>query len=280
MTQSYANTEVLEFYRKLPFNYYGSVQLAAASIMETNSVENYPVLIPLLKKPIRVLDVGCGAGWLVNAINYHYGRSGASATGLDYNAKALAQGQEIAKVLATSSQFVEADLFTYYPDEPFDLVTSVGVLHHTDNCIEGLRHIFDHCLTRGGHAFIGLYHKYGRAPFLEHFEELKSKGAGEDELLAEFKRLRPKGMDETHHLSWFYDQVLHPHETQHTLEEMIPVLRAHNMELVSTSINRFKAFQSVSDVLELEQSYFDLGMQRLREGTYFPGFFVFLAKKA
>ena len=36
------------------------------------------------------------------------------------------------------------DLFLYKPKKRFDMVSSIGVLHHTNNCINGLRHIFNH----------------------------------------------------------------------------------------------------------------------------------------
>ena len=87
------------------------------------------------------------------------------------------------------------------------------------------------------------------------------------------------GEDNLHNLSWFYDQVLHPHETQHTLEELIPVLHSEDMELISTSINKFEPFETENELIEKEKSYYDLGMKKLVAKTYFPGFFVFLAQK-
>lgn len=279
MGKSYANPDVLNFYQKLPFNYYGDVDAAAESIRNTNQISYYPVLPPILKKGIRVLDVGCGAGWLVNGINFHYKQYGSSASGVDYNSVALKQAQQVATRLGIRSNFAESDLFKYFPKEPYDMVTSVGVLHHTDNCIEGVRHIFRHCVKQGGNVFIGLYHKYGRKPFLEHFEKLKKMGLSDDELFDEYMKLHSGSGDKTHNLSWFYDQVLHPHETQHTLEEFLPIFRAEKLKLISTSINRFQEFQTEDELVELEKSYFQLAMQKLKDQIYFPGFFIFLARK-
>ena len=58
--------------------------------------------------------------------------------------------------------------------EKFDLAISLGVLHHTENCAEAIRQIGINCVKSGGYFFIGLYHTYGRAPFLNHFKKLKS----------------------------------------------------------------------------------------------------------
>jgi|TARA_B100002003_G_C14120887_1_gene539105 2-polyprenyl-3-methyl-5-hydroxy-6-metoxy-1,4-benzoquinol methylase len=279
MNKSYANLEVLNFYQKLPFNYYKNVDTAAGSITKTNSLLYYPVLPPILNHGIKVLDVGCGVGWLVNGINFHYKKYGSSASGIDYNSVAIKQAQEIASRLGIKSDFIESDLFEFQPSEPYGLVTSVGVLHHTNNCIEGLLHIFRHCIRRGGYAFIGLYHKYGRKPFLDHFNDLKRQGLSEEKLLKEFMKLRSGSGDKLHDLSWFYDQVLHPHETQHTLKELIPVLHSENMELISSSINKFESFKTEDELIEKEKSYYTLATKKLRDKIYFPGFFVFLAKK-
>lgn len=276
MSETYANPDVLEFYKNLPFNYYSSAKNAADIIRRTNGIEHYPILIPLLKKQLKVLDVGCGTGWFVNTLNYYYGTS---AIGIDYNPVALEQAREVASILNISFEFVEADLFEYRPVYLFDLVTSLGVLHHTNNCIEGLRHLCRHCVRSDGYLFLGLYHKYGRKAFLDHFSKLKLNGASEEVLYQEYKKLQAKTGDSTHVLSWFYDQVLHPHETQHTLEELIPILHSEDMELKSTSINKFKPFNSQNELYEIEKEYFEIGKQRLSEGKYFPGFFVLLTKK-
>ena len=109
---------------------------------------------------------------------------------------------------------------------------------------------------------------------------MKADGANEDEMLERFRELDSHIKDETHLMSWFRDQVLHPHETQHTLKEMVGLIDDCGMTLESTSINRFQPFDSADDIYVQEQGYADLAAERLTAGQYFPGFFVFLARKA
>ena len=156
---------------------------------------------------------------------------------------------------------------------------SLGVLHHTDNCAEAIRRCLTHFTAPGGHFLVGLYHKFGRRPFLDHFAKLKARGAGEGELLAEYRRLHPLE-DETHLRSWFRDQVLHPHETQHTLREVVEIAGECGAELVATSINRFAPVDDLDAVLALEPEYEALGAKRLKAGQYFPGFFVALLRRS
>lgn len=272
---TFANPEVLEFYKSLPFNYQDSVGSQVKAIQNRNSVLAYPILPPLLGKGISVLEVGCGTGWISNAISFYYQ---SSVVGIDFNPVAIARCQEVAKTLKVTTQFQVADLFIYQPQTLFDVVISLGVLHHTDNCLAALKRIFNQFVRPGGHVMIGLYHQYGRKPFLDYFQQMKDQGRTEKEMLEKYRELHPL-QDETHLMSWFRDQVLHPHENQHTLEEMLPLLEETGMELVSTSINRFQPINSLKDVIAEERQYYEIGMQRLQEKKYFPGFFLFLARK-
>jgi len=271
-----ANPDVLEFYDSLPFNYHCAPEADAAEIRRNNAIEAYPTLLPLLSPDARVVDIGCGAGWFANSAAYYYG---CTAAGIDFCGAAVKRAKEVALALNLSTEFQQLNLFDFRPAVPFDLVVSIGVLHHTNDCIEGLRHLCRHCVKENGYVFIGLYHRYGRRPFLDHFQGLKSRMASEKALLKEFKRLRGGGQDQTHVYSWFRDQVLHPHETQHTLREIMPVLCQEGVELVSTSLNGFRILPEEEELFALEKTLFDKAKDMLAQGRYFPGFFMFLGRK-
>jgi len=131
-------------------------------------------------------------------------------------------------------------------------------------------------------VFIGLYHLHGRRPFLDHFAEMANAGASEQAMLDRYHELHSALSDKKQILSWFRDQVLHPHETQHTLAEVLPVLESSGCDLVSTSINDFQpiaASGGIDAVLDMEPALADVGAQRLAADTYYPGFYLFLAKK-
>ena len=104
----HVSASVLNFYRQLPFNYYSSSDKQAASIRKNNSIESRVVLQPLLTPNLRVLDVGCGAGWLSNSMGYYYE---VDATGIDFNPVAIDRARRTAALLDSQAKFLQADLF-------------------------------------------------------------------------------------------------------------------------------------------------------------------------
>ena len=276
MSESHALEEVLEFYKTLPFNYRESVEGDIAAIRSCNAIEAYPPFASLLSKGKRVLEIGCGSGWFSNGISFHYG---SDVTALDFNPVVIERAKGVAQALGVGTKFIVGDLFKYMPEEPFDIAVSLGVLHHTADCMSGVRHICRHCVKDGGHIMIGLYHKYGRKPFLDHFAEMARSGASEKKMLKEYGKLHSNIKDKTHLQSWFRDQVLHPHETQHTQKELGAVLGEEGFELKASSINRFQPFSQESELHDLEQGMEEIGKKKLKMNQYYPGFFVAIAQK-
>jgi len=275
-TKTYANSDVLAFYKELPFNFQESVQNQAETLKANNSVLAYPPFAELISKDRNILEVGCGAGWLSNSMAYHYG---VSVSAIDFNPVAIQRAAAVAEFLGLDANFKVADLFAYEPDEKADLVVSLGVLHHTDNCHAAIAKVLNDFVADNGYVFLGLYHAYGRRPFLEHFASMRANGASEDDMFERYRQLMPQATDTTHARSWFRDQVLHPHETQHTLAEIVPLLHECRFELLSTSINRFEPIEDLAAVYDMEKGYEAMSLEWLRKDKYFPGFFVVLARK-
>jgi SAM-dependent methyltransferase len=81
-----------------------------------------------------VLEVGCGIG--TDTINF--AKAGASVTAVDLSDESLKLARQRAKVfgLENSIRFYQAnaeELTATVPVEPYDLVYSFGVIHHTPN---------------------------------------------------------------------------------------------------------------------------------------------------
>ena len=70
-TVTFANPDVLAFYKTLPFNFRVSVAKSAEAIQSQDPCLAYPILKPLLNSHTRVLDVGCGNGVLLRRLLEH-----------------------------------------------------------------------------------------------------------------------------------------------------------------------------------------------------------------
>jgi SAM-dependent methyltransferase len=270
--------KVRDFYERMPFNLYGSAA-AAADHVRTNPLRAYPDLDALLSDSsiADVLELGCGAGWATNAMALAYGKH---VTAVDMTAAALARAAEVSRLNGTTgrTRFVHADLFGFDPGRTFDLVVSIGVLHHTHDCRRAFARACRH-VAGDGFLFVGLYHSHGRRAFLDYFREILERD-GEAAAFARFAEISPERTDATHLQSWFRDQVLHPQETLHSLEEVIGWLDAEGLALVTTSINGYSDPTDRAAMFALERTFHGLSERRNRvEGRFYPGFFTVLARR-
>jgi 2-polyprenyl-3-methyl-5-hydroxy-6-metoxy-1,4-benzoquinol methylase len=108
----------------------------------------------------RVLEIGCGIG--TDTINF--ARHGASVTAVDLSEKSLEMARRRAEVfgLEDRMRFFQGSaeqLEQVVPPEPFDLVYSFGVIHHTphpERVLDQLRNYVQH----GSTVKIMVYHRY------------------------------------------------------------------------------------------------------------------------
>ena len=271
-------TSVRDFYNKMPFNIREDVASHVESNMNLHYVlEMFPTLKELDLSNCSIIEIGCGVGWFSNFIAYHFRPK--TIVALDLSEISIARAKEVSEHLNTYVEFVVGDLFEYCPPQKFDIAISNGVLHHTKDCPGALRRICADFLKDRGHICVGLYHLYGRKPFLDHFAAMQKSGTSEDEQFAEYRRLHSNITDGTHARSWFRDQVLHPHETQHTAHEVAEIFAASGVHLVTTSVNEFGPVGKLDNLDATEREFEALGQQRLEGGAYFPGFFTCIGRK-
>lgn len=280
---------VRDFYTDLPFNYHGTEEAALQAIRQPTIERAYPDLHARLVAstgrgrrlrsdgPLRVLEVGCGAGWFTHGLALHYP---VEVDAVDLTPRALERARALAPLAGTEGRvhFRECNVFELESDTRYDLAVSLGVLHHTGDARRAFGRVAA-AVRPGGHVYLGLYHAPGRRVFLDEMGRI-AREEGEDAAFERYRRLdRVHAQDETLARSWFRDQVLHPHETQHTLKEACGWLDEHGLELLSTSINRFGPIRDRELLFEEELRYEEISRRALfEEERYFPGFFTVLAR--
>ena len=271
--------KVLEFYRGLPFNFFSNATDASQMLMRANQVREYPDLEKLLAegKGKQLLEVGCGAGWFANSCAHYYPHD---VTAFDFNAVAVRQARAVGRLLPREGQleFSVGDVFEVEFPPHFDIVNSLGVLHHTRDCHAAIRRCAK-WVKPGGHLHIGLYHGPSRRPFLDHFRRMQERGASVEAQFEEFQKLEFPAEDRVHLYSWFRDQVLHPNETQHSYREIADLLQEEGLSVRSTSLNGFAPVTSVDDIERKEREFAEYAVRQLENKRYLPGFFTVLAEK-
>jgi len=108
----------------------------------------------------RVLEIGCGIG--TDTMNF--ARHGASVVAVDLSEKSLEIARQRAEVLGLrdSTRFHQGsaeELGSFVPVEPFDLIYSFGVIHHTPRPDRVMAEL-NHFARPGTKLKVMVYHRY------------------------------------------------------------------------------------------------------------------------
>lgn len=123
------------------------------ALLRAENLVKTPWILERLPKKSRVLDVGCGAGFLTNELaKFDY-----DVTGVDLSEESL----EVAKRYDSSKSvaYLKADAYNLpFEDESFDAVCALDFLEHVDDPERAIKE-FSRVLKPGGQFF---FHTFNR----------------------------------------------------------------------------------------------------------------------
>ncbi len=228
-----------------------------------------------------VLEMGCGTGQLANYLGISHRR----VIGADLCLNSLALAEAFRKQHGLSRvRFLQSNLFRPpFLAEQFDVVICSGVLHHTSDPRGGFEALVA-LLKPGGHLVIGLYHRYGR--LLTDLRRWLFRATGGRARWLD-PVLRRSGLSGKKRRAWFEDQYRNPHESKHTVAEIvgwfedadiqlvrgIPALRPEDDGLAGTSL-----FEAQPRGTALENRIVQW-TQTLAAGQKEGGLFIMIGKK-
>jgi SAM-dependent methyltransferase len=192
-----------------------------------------------------VIDVGCGTGQLACFL----GLKGRRVTGADYSQHSLALAQSLRDRLRLASVHFQREniLDSRLPDAAYDYVFCNGVLHHTSAPYRGFQNLV-RIARPGAFIVVGLYNKYGRLMLQVRRRlvqrQLKFDSRARERALK--KQLVLLEKDSEKRRTWWADQYEHPHESVHTVGEVLNWFQRNGIAYV-TSYPKVELFSS-SDV--------------------------------
>ena len=220
---------VKDFYEETPFPNYDD--LDSRESLQTKA--RLGIFARLLDEQIPddaiVLEAGCGTGQLSNFLGMNWRRRIIGAD-LCMNSLRLAKGFRD-RFAVVNADFVQMNLFRPpFADGSMDVVISNGVLHHTADPEGGFRSTLAK-LKPGGYILVGLYNWLGRLPTLWQRRLIEVFG---DRMAALDSRLRGDALNTGRWAAWFRDQYKHPHESKHSMDEVLRWFKDGGVEFVSS----------------------------------------------
>lgn len=155
--------------------WYSAYDDPVALLRAENKVK-FPWILERLPAHSKILDVGCGGGFLSNELALH----GHSVSGVDLSPESLKVAEKFDKTKSVSYQVADA-YHLPFADESFDAITAMDFLEHVDDP-EKVIGEFSRVLKPGGLFF---FHTFNRNP-IAHFVVIK--------LLEWFIKNTPKDM--------------------------------------------------------------------------------------
>jgi ubiquinone/menaquinone biosynthesis C-methylase UbiE len=218
---------VREFYEKNPFPTYDDFDSIGSLVEKAGRGVYAKLLDDQIPVSAKVLECGCGTGQLSTFLSIANRR----CLGLDLCMASLRCGRRFReKHDLRSVDFIQGNLFDLpVAPDTFDLVISKGVLHHTPDAHRAFLEVVKRARP-GGYVIIGLYNLYGRVPswLRKQFFRLFGREAfGGDYVMRQVIKSKEKRR------IWWEDQYNHPHETWHSVDEVLSWFREAGITYVN-----------------------------------------------
>jgi SAM-dependent methyltransferase len=267
------------FYEETPFPNYDDFDSVASLIEKSRQGSLAKLLDEQIPPGALILECGCGTGQLSSFLSI----ANRTVFGTDLCHNSLRLGQQFKQANHLGRvHFLQMNLFRpAFKPASFDLAISNGVLHHTSDPFLAFETIAE-LVRPGGYVLVGLYHRYGR--LVTDFRRWVFRLSG-DRFTFLDPNLRQRALRSAKRRAWFMDQYKTPHESKHTIGEVIGWLERTGLRFVR-SLPSSKPFQPPSHAESLfepeqpgnafERALVELGM--VRGGSREGGFFVVIGR--
>ena len=222
---------VQQFYNKTPFPDYELERFHTKEDLRTSAYPFARILARSIPADASIIDVGTGTGQLSAYLSLQR----KCVWGIDFSDSSLAKGIKLKEQLNLDTWHLKkVDILDESQIEAigqkFDYVLCMGVLHHTGDAYKGFQNLLK-LLKPGGRIAVGLYNTYGRIPLKIRISLARTLFKNNDRVKDWFIRMQIGDVtDKERARGWWNDQYLHPHETTHTIGEVLDWFEKNGIE--------------------------------------------------
>lgn len=225
---------VQDFYNRFPFPNYELKRFNSKEDLEILAYSFAKILDRSIPKEATIIDVGTGTGQLSAFLSLRR----KCVWGIDFSDFSLEKAQKLKNKLKLDSWHLKkVDILDEKQIESlgkFDYVLCLGVLHHTGNAYLAFKNVLK-LVKLGGHIAIGLYNLFGRIPLKIRKLLAKTIFKNNDKVKDYFIKIQIRDIKDKERVrGWWNDQYNHPHETSHTIGEILRWFKNNGVEYMQT----------------------------------------------
>jgi len=242
--------KVQNFYNTTPFPDYELKRFNSKEDLRIAAHDFAHILDRSIPKDASIIDIGTGTGQLSAFLSLRRN----TVWGIDFSDSSLNKAKKLKEKLKLDSWHLKkVDILDSTQIEDiklkFDYVLCLGVLHHTaGDAYRGFKNILK-LLKPGGYIAIGLYNRLGRIPIKIRILLAKTVFKNNTKVKDAFIRMQIGDVKDKERMrGWWNDQYLHPHETSHTIGEVLKWFKKNNIKYYQTLPSSTLFDQSVLDI--------------------------------
>jgi len=233
---------VQDFYNKTPFPDYDLDRFNSKEDLRVSAYPFAEILDRSIPEEATIIDVGCGTGQLPAFLSLRR----KCVYGIDFSDASLNKAKALKEKLQLDTlHLLKADILDEREIEgigmKFDYVLCLGVLHHTEDAHKGFKNILK-LLKPNGRIAVGLYNRFGRIPLKIRMLLTKTIFKNHQKIKDYFIKIQIGDVEDKERArGWWNDQYLHPHETAHTVKELLKWFKENNIKYCQSvpSLNPF-----------------------------------------
>ncbi len=210
-----------------------------------------------------ILEAGCGTG----EFSCSLALNGANVKAFDLSASSVKRANQLKKNFSVKNvSFSQQDIFSFTPLKKYDIVFSLGVLHHTPQPKKAFS-LLANCVKENGFICVGVYNRFGRLK-----QRIRKSIVGQMSRDSESKINHAETLFHSgssfRGRHWLADKYSVPIESYHSVSSCLSWLSSSGFSFVGSKpeISSFPLLSELSWLFSGQGSFFTFCGKKLAQG--------------